>query len=425
MMTQRAVRWRWPTPSVWLVIAGLLAMSCARPAPTDTGPSPVDLEAPDSVPAVDSLVIGDTLPTAELPAVLDVPVPEAEPPETIAVAVRELRVCAGGDVMLGNNLDTLWAVRASNRLGWAVQAFPDPDELLAPLRPLVEDAQVVLLNIEGAIGEGPAPTKCRLGSQTCYAFRQQPGIAEALRRLVPGEVVGSVANNHALDAGRVGWDATVRHLGLAGVYVTGYDTLPTVVETAAGDTVAFLGFSSAQAGPDPRDLAGVRRHVTRAAARYPRLIVTMHMGAEGRDAQRTPNEAEHYLGENRGNAVAFARAAVESGASAVFGHGPHVMRAAEWYQGALIFYSLGNLLTYGPFSLVEPLNRGGMACVVLDPAGRVKDAVLRSTWQRPPGLITPDRSQRAAWLVDSLSALDFPTTAPRFFGEVVLRSPGR
>ena len=425
MTTQRAIRWPWPMASVCLVVAGLLATSCARTAPTDPGPSPVDIEPPDSVPLVDSLVVRDTMPVAELPPVPDVPAPEAEPPETITVAVRDLRVCAGGDVMLGNNLDTLWVVRAGTRLGWAVQAFPDPDALLAPLRPLVEDAQVVLLNIEGAIGEGPAPTKCRLGSQTCYAFRQQPGTAEALRRLAPGEVVGNVANNHALDAGRVGWDATVRHLGLAGVYVTGYDTLPTVVETVGGDTVAFLGFSSAQAGPDPRDLLGVRRHVTRAAVRYPRLIVTMHMGAEGRDAQRTPSEAEYYLGENRGNAVAFARAAVESGASAVFGHGPHVMRAAEWYQDALIFYSLGNLLTYGPFSLVEPLNRGGVACVVLDPAGRVKDAVLRSTWQRPPGLITPDRSQRAAWLVDSLSALDFPTSAPRFFGEVVLKTPGR
>lgn len=407
------------------VVALLAVVSCARPAPTDVGPAPEAVAPVDSVRVVDSLVVRDTMPVVELLPVPVVPALEPVPPETVTVVLRDLRVCAGGDVMLGNNLDTLWAVRAGARLGRTIPAFPDPDMLLAPLRPLVEDAQVVLLNIEGAIGDGPAPTKCRPGSQTCYAFRQQPRTAAALRRLAPGAIVGNVANNHALDAGRTGLDATVRLLGLAGVHVTGYDTLATVVETSERDTVAFLGFSSAQAGPDPRDLSTVRRHVARAAERYPRVIVTMHMGAEGRDAQRTPNEVEHYLGENRGNAVAFAHAAVESGASAVFGHGPHVMRAAEWYQGALIFYSLGNLVTYGPFSLVEPLNRGAMACVVLDPVGHVKEAALRSTWQQPPGVIATDRSQRAAWLVDSLSALDFPTTAPHFFGEVVLRVPGR
>ncbi len=408
-----------------LAVAILAALSCGRPSPRDVAPVPRAVERADTVPAVDSLGVLDTMPVPALPPVPEVPAPEPIPPETVTVAARDVRVCAGGDVMLGNNLDTLWAVRAGARLGRTVPAFPDPDVLLAPLRPLVEDAHVVLLNIEGAIGEGPAPPKCRLGSQTCYAFRQQPRTAEALRRLASGEIVGNVANNHALDAGRMGLDATVRHLGLAGVYVTGYDTLATVVETADGDTVAFLGFSSAQAGPDPRDLPAVRRHVSRAAAGYGRLVVTMHMGAEGRDAQRTPTEVEHYLGENRGNAVAFARAAVESGATAVFGHGPHVMRAAEWYQGALIFYSLGNLLTYGPFSLVEPLNRGAIACVVLDPAGRVREGLVRSTWQQPPGVVALDRTQRAAWLVDSLSVLDFPTTAPRFFGEVVLRTPRR
>ncbi len=407
---------------VGLGVAVLAALSCARPTPTPVGPAPVAAEPVDTIRTVDTLAVRDTMPVLPPVPVVE---PEPIPPDTVTVTLRDLRVCAGGDVMLGNNLDTLWAVRAGARLGRAVPAFPDPDRLLAPLRPLVEDADVVLLNIEGAIGEGPAPTKCRPGSQTCYAFRQQPQTAEALRRLASGEIVGNVANNHALDAGRVGLDATVQHLGHAGVHVTGYDTLATVVATVDGDTVAFLGFSSAQAGPDPRDLSAVRRHVSRAAAGYRRLVVTMHMGAEGRDAQRTPNETEHYLGENRGNAVAFAQAAVEAGASAVFGHGPHVMRAAEWYQGGLIFYSLGNLLTYGPFSLVEPLNRGAIACVVLDPTGRIREGLVRSTWQQPPGVVALDRSQRAAWLVDSLSVLDFPATAPRFFGEVVLRVPGR
>ncbi|MGH7700024.1 MAG: CapA family protein, partial [Gemmatimonadales bacterium] len=169
--------------------------------------------------------------------------------------------------------------------------------------------------------------------------------------------------------------------------------------------------------PDARDLAAMRRHVARAAARFPRVVVTMHMGAEGVNAQRTRDRRETFLGEDRGNLVAFARAAVDAGADLVIGHGPHVLRAAEWRGRAFIAYSLGNLLTYGPFSMDEPLNRGAVLCAVLEPDGAVSDVVLRATVQVPPGLVAPDPSGRGAWLVDSLSRLDFPETGVRFVGE--------
>ncbi|MEE9132878.1 MAG: CapA family protein, partial [Gemmatimonadota bacterium] len=174
--------------------------------------------------------------------------------------IRVVRICAGGDVLLGNNLDTLWAGRAAWRLGQPVSPFPSPDSLLAPLRPLVADADVVLLNIEGAIGEGPAPSKCRPGSTTCYAFRQPITVAIALAAFAePAAVVGNVANNHALDAGLEGFHATIGYLAEVGVGVTGNDTLPTlVIGPAQSDTVAVLGFSTFRAGPDARDISAVR-----------------------------------------------------------------------------------------------------------------------------------------------------------------------
>jgi hypothetical protein len=358
---------------------------------------------------------------------LAIPVPPLGVIELVAeplprTAPTTVRLCAGGDVMLGTNLDTSWAARAAARLGWRMPALPSPDELLAPLGPLVGDADVILLNIEGAIGEGAAPPKCRPGSRSCYAFRQPVSTAAALRRLARGgPVVGNVANNHALDAGAEGLATTMRHLGNAGVYVTGADTMATAVVTETGDTVAVLGFSSAQAGPDPRDLGAVWRHVARAARRHRRVVVTVHMGAEGAAAQRTFDVSERFLGEDRGNPVAFAHTAIGAGASVVIGHGPHVMRAAEWHGDALVLYSLGNLLTYGPFSLAEPLNRGGIACVDLDGTGRVTNALVRSTWQRPPGIVSADPTGRAAWLVDSLSRLDFPASGARLLSEASIR----
>lgn len=343
------------------------------------------------------------------------------------------RVCAGGDVTLGTNLDTSWVYTPPRRRPGrpppprrrpgSIVALPNPDSLLAPLRPLLRDADVILINVEGAIGEGPAPRKCREGSENCYAFRQPPSTAAAIRRLSDSAaVVGNLANNHARDAGPEGLEITTRYLTDAGVLVTGVDTMVTPVVTRGGDTIAVLGFSTS-AGPDPRDLDAVRRHVARARARFPLVVVTMHMGAEGLGAQRTRDSTELFLGIDRGNSVAFAHAAVEAGASLVVGHGPHVMRAAEWKGQALIFYSLGNLVTYGPFAHDEPLNRGAIACAVLVPGAGVRDAALRSTVQRSPGFVRPDRSGRAATLVDSLSRLDFPSTGARLITEARIGRP--
>ncbi|HYJ80263.1 MAG TPA: CapA family protein [Longimicrobiaceae bacterium] len=337
-----------------------------------------------------------------------------------------IRVCAGGDVTLGTNLDTGWVHTAAGRLGRRVAALPSPDSLLAPLRPLLADADVVLLNVEGAIGEGPpGRRKCQPGSTLCFAFRSPVSAAGALRRVGgAAPVVGNVANNHARDAGDTGWRTTARHLRDAGAQVTGMDTLPTVVPLPSGDTVAFLGYS-AWAGPDVHDLAALRRHVRRAAERWPHVVVTMHAGAEGTSAQRTRNTLEVAFGESRGNSVAFAHAAVEAGADVVFGHGPHVMRAMEWYRQSLIFYSLGNLVTYGPFSFGEPLNRGAIACAELAPEGGVAAAELRSTRQRAPGIVAPDSLGVAALLVDALSRLDFPASGARVaYGGRVQRPHG-
>ena len=338
-----------------------------------------------------------------------------------------VRVCSGGDVTLGTNLDTAWARMAAKRMRAGFGRDDQPATLLAPLRSLVSSADIVLLNIESAIGAGRTPSKCGRRSKHCYAFRSPPASAPALRALAPEKtVIGNVANNHARDAGAAGHDSTVAALRRAGVLVTGHDTLATSVPTPAGDTIGVLGFYTSSETPDARDTAAVFRHVARAFERYPLVIATMHLGAEGTDAQRTIDTSERFLGIDRGNPVAFADAAVRGGAALVVGHGPHVLRAMEWRdRGALIAYSLGNLLTYGPFLLKEPLNRGAVLCTTFDTTGRVSAAGLGSTVQRAPGVLEADRSARAAALTDSLGRLDFPATGARIgtAGELRPRVP--
>lgn len=334
-----------------------------------------------------------------------------------------MRICAGGDVTLGTNLDTLWAKAAAKRMRLQFGRSSAPDSLLAPLLALFTDADIVLVNVEGAIGDGPVVPKCGKRAQHCFAFRQPTSAASALRHLADSAaVVGNVANNHARDAGDDGFTRSVASLTAAGVLVTGADTFATPVVTRNGDTIGIIGFHTSTDTPDARDLAAVRRHVARAVARYGTVIVTMHLGAEGVAAQRTRDSTELFLGSiDRGNPIAFANTALDAGATMVIGHGPHVLRAAEWRGGRLVLYSLGNLLTYGPFKLEEPLDRGTVACAVIDSVRHVRSAWLRPTVQLAPGIVRPDSTNRAAALMDSLSALDFPASGASIGLDDVLR----
>ena len=339
---------------------------------------------------------------------------------------RPVRVCAGGDVTLGTNLDPKWAVMAARRLRAELGLSAEPDSLVAPLRPLFADAEIVLVNVETAIGQGAFTPKCTKHSRDCFAFRGDPSVAPAVRSLGDSSavVIGNVANNHARDAGNDGVDSTIKYLTRARVLVTGDDTLATPIILSDGTTIGVLGFYTSTETPDARDLGAVRRHVARAVEMYGAVIVTAHIGAEGATAQRTRDSTELFLSSriDRGNPVAFANAALDAGAVLVIGHGPHVLRAVEWRRDRLVLYSLGNLATYGPFNLLEPMKRGVVACV--DLSGRsVVGAELRPTVQIAAGIVRPDLSRRATRLVDSLSVLDFPATGARVGADGELRRP--
>ncbi len=351
------------------------------------------------------------------------------PPTAASQGRHEVRICAGGDVTLGTDLDSAWSRRNAAATRDMDGQLHRPDALVAPLRPLLNGADIVVINAEGAIGDGPIDVpKCELDRETCYLLRSPPAAARAMRRLADSGavVVANVANNHLHDAGAGGVASTLAALDSAGVLVTGADTVPALAVTSRGDTIAVLGFS-VWSVPGVNDLDDVRRIVGNVANRYGRVVVTAHFGAEGRGAQRTANASEQYLGEDRGNPVAFAHAAVEAGASVIIGHGPHVLRAIEWWNSALILYSMGNLINYGPFGLAPPMNRGAIVCATLDSAGQAGDVVMRSTRQPMPGSVMPDATNRARVLVDSLSRLDFPVTGARIdrtTGAISERGPG-
>jgi poly-gamma-glutamate capsule biosynthesis protein CapA/YwtB (metallophosphatase superfamily) len=82
---------------------------------------------------------------------------------------------------------------------------------------------------------------------------------------------------------------------------------------------------------DPAELEAMRDDVRALRSRVDLVILSCHWGVSSKD------EPVAYQRE-------IARAAIDAGADMVFGHHPHVVQAAEIYQGRPVFYSLGNFV---------------------------------------------------------------------------------
>jgi poly-gamma-glutamate capsule biosynthesis protein CapA/YwtB (metallophosphatase superfamily) len=118
-----------------------------------------------------------------------------------------------------------------------------------------------------------------------------------------------------------------------------------------------------------------------------------------------------FLGENRGNSIAFTHAVVDAGADLVVGSGPHVLRGMEWYHGHLIAYSLGNFAGYKVFSMGGPLSISGILRVNLRGNGGFESATLVPTRMVGAGMPAIDPTESAHGIVRTLSKEDFGSHA--------------
>jgi poly-gamma-glutamate capsule biosynthesis protein CapA/YwtB (metallophosphatase superfamily) len=263
---------------------------------------------------------------------------------------------------------------------------------------------VVIGNLEGALTTG-GESKCeRRRSTNCFAFRAPPDYARVLGRA--GFTVLTLANNHSGDFGAQGRAETVAALRAARLGGAGYGERPPV-KRVGGVRVAVLGFAPGHAGWDLRSPLDVTKRVLDAAARADVVVVTMHAGAEGPGSEHVRRGDEVFLGESRGDVVAFAHAAVEAGADLVVGHGPHVLRGMEWYRRRLIAYSLGNFAGYQSLATAGPARVSGILRVTLRGDGRWVRGRLVPVRLVEPGIPVLDEAEEAHGIVRRLSREDF------------------
>lgn len=279
------------------------------------------------------------------------------------------------------------------------------------------DGDVVLGNLEGTLATGGA-SKCGSKSPNCYAFRTPPGYARWLRRA--GFTVMNLANNHAFDFGPSGQRETVAALNRQNLLHTGRPG-EVAVQTVKGVRVALVGFAAYEWANPLTDIPTAIRRVREAAASADIVVVTMHAGAEGSDKTHVRPGPETFLGEPRGDSVAFSHAVVDAGADLVVGHGPHVMRGMEFRRGRLIAYSMGNFAGYEVFTLGGTLSTSGVLQVTLGSDGRFLAGRLRATRIVEPGLPAP--GGRGVALVSALSRQDFGATGARISPNGTIRRP--
>lgn len=141
----------------------------------------------------------------------------------------------------------------------------------------------------------------------------------------------SLANNHALDFGRIGLMDMVANLDAAELPHFGHHNLinrtqPVSVHAIGGHEVGLLAYYVL---PEPPF-----EEVVAARERVDLLITFMHWGAEG--------QTEPLLLQRR-----LAKALLSAGVDAVVGTHAHVPQPVEWYEGKLIAHGLGNFVFSG------------------------------------------------------------------------------
>jgi poly-gamma-glutamate capsule biosynthesis protein CapA/YwtB (metallophosphatase superfamily) len=279
---------------------------------------------------------------------------------------------------------------------------------------------VVWGNLEGTLTDRGSSKCGSSAGSTCFSFRAPPSYASLLRQA--GFTVMNLANNHALDYGTVGQQDTVAAVRRAGLLTEGRPG-EIAYMNVRGTRVAVLGFAPYPWASSLTNIPAAQALVRKADRWADIIVVTMHAGAEGSDHQHVTPGTEWFLGENRGNSLAFAHAVVNAGADLVVGSGPHVLRGMEWYHGRLIAYSVGNFVGYHTLATSGVTGVTGILQVALTRKGGYVAGELVPLTIAGDGIPRPDPSEAAHGIVRTLSKEDFGRRAMQVSRAGVLRPP--
>jgi hypothetical protein len=274
--------------------------------------------------------------------------------------------------------------------------------LIAGMRPYLHN-DLTVGNLESALGDLPM-SKCAPHESDCYQFEAPDYTARDLKS--DGFAAVNVANNHTLDAdlaGETSTDAALRRAGLAWAGRPGQITYL----TRNGIKIALLGFAPWSYDANALDIPAAEALV-RQARRHAQVVIVMeHLGGEGDGYRHVRPGEEYYLGQDRGNSIAFTHGVIDAGADLVMGSGPHVLRGFQWYRGHLIAYSLGNFCGYNTVGLDPYTSVSAILHVTVNARGQFVTGSITSLQLASPGIPQVDHGGTAIRYINSLSQADF------------------
>lgn len=318
--------------------------------------------------------------------------------------VATLTMAFVGDIMMGTTFpDSIHGTHLPAN---------DGRNLFDEAKDVLQRVDVACGNLEGIFLDGPGRRRPMRNPKTYFVFRMPPSYVANLTDA--GIDFMGMANNHVNDfgePGRVSTMATFRKAGMAHAGLKGRCEIA-VIERG-GKKIALTQFGHGGNNLDVTDLDELRRVVKTMRDTADIVVVAFHGGAEGAAHKHVPFKMETYVGEKRGNVAEFAHAAIDAGADVVYGHGPHVPRAAELYKGHIIFYSLGNFCTPYRMGVAGASGYAPIAEITIDGNGKFISGKIHSMVQQRGRGPRKDTTNAAAKMMKALSASDFPQSPLR------------
>jgi poly-gamma-glutamate synthesis protein (capsule biosynthesis protein) len=262
-------------------------------------------------------------------------------PTAVAVATTgasrttSVTVALTGDVLVHN---TVWQAARTEAARRGHAPALDFRPLLAPIRPIIADADLALCHLE-------TPLARRGGPYAGYPrFSTPREVAAALRWA--GYDGCSTGSNHSVDQGAAGVVRTLRVLDRAGLRHAGTARSPAqahraVVFDVGGVRIGWLEYTWGTNGLPVADTVSVNlvdpgrilRDARRARQRGAEaVLVGLHWGEE---YQRAPSAGQLDLAR---------RLARNPDITLVYGHHAHVVQPIRRLHGTWVLFGLGNLL---------------------------------------------------------------------------------
>ena len=313
------------------------------------------------------------------------------PTDTLTIAMT-------GDIMMGTTFPSI------------MLPANDGTRLFDDAKPILQRADLAVGNLEGTLCDGGQSTKGT--GPNSYAFRTPTSYAPLLKEA--GYDFLSMANNHANDFGPEGISSTEQQLEQLGIKYAGIaGRVESAVINRNGLRIGLCAFGHNSYTLKHTDLETVGRIVDQLVKETDVVVVSFHGGAEGRTKSHLPEGTETFLGENRGSLRQLAHFCIDHGADVVYGHGPHVVRAVEVYNGRFIAYSLGNFCTPYGMNLTDISGYSPVVEIKVDRQGAFINGKIHSMKQTRGIGPRHDATHQVARQMKSLSEQDLPNSQAR------------